>query len=164
MARNESEREDLLNEATAYHRRVELTSDVLPYMIFAGLHRYGGGSIYFDQDPVFHFDQYHNLRKAFRNGYLYRTQGTTLARLQRHRTDKTSELLRCDLSADDLTLFRLDVEQYLKQFLNMLINHQYQIEGQVPKTDTKLLTDLQLFFEQVLENQIQLAPQIPTRP
>jgi hypothetical protein len=103
MARLETDREDLLAEATAYGRRAECRWGET--VVFAGLKETGAAAVYFDGDPVYHLDADARLRRAFVAGDLYRTQGTTLARLQRHRTAARTELLRHDLDPAKLAAF-----------------------------------------------------------
>ncbi|MDA1017654.1 MAG: hypothetical protein O3A00_24745 [Planctomycetota bacterium] len=106
MAKSESDREDLMREATALVERIEFRISDEAQPIVAGFRRDGRFSIYFDADLVYHFDEQHRLRRAFVDGDLYRTQGTTLARLRRERTQSQTVLRSHDLSADELADFR----------------------------------------------------------
>jgi hypothetical protein len=74
MSRNESDREDLMAEATALRRRVQLQVPGEALSIIAGFRDEGRVSIYFGPDPVYHFDEQGRLRRAFVAGRLYRTQ------------------------------------------------------------------------------------------
>ncbi len=66
MARDESSREDLLREATALVERIELVphatdpliaaSDLFDKHIVAGFRRDGALSVFFGEDPVYHFN------------------------------------------------------------------------------------------------------------
>jgi hypothetical protein len=115
MARHEHDREDLIAEATALDPRVELEVPGCSQPIVLGLRNLGWLSLYFGGDPVFHFDAAGGLRRAFVSGALYLSQGTTLARLVRARTgDFQSELLRTDLSADELATFFDSMTQSLR--------------------------------------------------
>lgn len=105
MARSESDREDLMREATALHRRAEFRLPHNPETVIAGYRRDGSLSIYFGPDPCFHFDPQLRLRRAYIDECLYRTQGETLARLNRVRSASGVELQRHDLTPrerDDL--------------------------------------------------------------
>ena len=81
MARNESDREDLMREAVALVRRVECETGNENDSVISGFRKCGSLSLYFGPDPVYHFDDSARLRRAFGEGFLYRTQGTTLARI-----------------------------------------------------------------------------------
>jgi hypothetical protein len=105
MARHEAEREDLLQEATALRRRGEwrVPGELDP--VAAGFRDGGECSIYFGQDRCYHFDAAGGLRRAYVEGRLYRTQGTTLAELTRVRTPEETQLQRRDLTSDEVAEF-----------------------------------------------------------
>src|SRR5580765_5795621 len=105
MARREADREDLMAEASALRQRAELVLDGYAEPIVAGVRANGHLSVYFGDDPVYQFDAAGNLRRAFVGGDLYRTQGHTLARLNRTRTDLAVELGRRDLDPAELERF-----------------------------------------------------------
>ena len=83
MARQEVDREDLIAEAVALRRRIELALPGCDNPVVAGYRSTGALSLYFGADPVYQFDERGRLRRAFVGGHLYRTQGTTLAELTR---------------------------------------------------------------------------------
>lgn len=105
MARHETEREDLLREATALRRRGEWRVPGEHNPVTAGFRDGGECSIYFGEDPCYHFDAAGGLRRAYCEGRLYRTQGTTLAELTRVRTPEETQLQRRDLSGDEVAEF-----------------------------------------------------------
>lgn len=105
MARHESDREDLLNEVTALSPRVELQCPGRAEPIVAGRHKDGRWSLYLGADPVYHFSPAGQLRRAYVGGSLYRSQGTTLARLDRVRTERETQLRRHDLAPAELAAF-----------------------------------------------------------
>ena len=117
MARIETDRDDLFEELRSCRLRVEwhLGGDEPP--VVAGIRARGGTSIYFGGDPVFHFDAEGRLRRAFIDGAIFRTQGTTLARLLRDRTPTETLLRRTDLTGDEcaalLDSMRLRLERFL---------------------------------------------------
>jgi len=102
MPRYETDREDLMREATALVRRAEFRVPWIDETIIAGYRRNGSLSIYFGSDPCYHFDADVRLRRAFIEGCLYRTQGATLARLERRRRANHVELERHDLTPSEL--------------------------------------------------------------
>lgn len=119
MARQESPREDLIAEATAFIDRIEFTPQDGD-LIFAGFKRSGGLSIYFSEDPVYQFDDQGRLRRAFKSDLMYRSQGTTLTLLQRVRTEQETVLQSRDLSVDDCNAFLTEMATTLTAFLSML--------------------------------------------
>ena len=64
MARHEEDREDLMKEATALVRRIEIQLNNDPEPVFAGYKRTGYLSIYLTPDRVYHFDEQNFLRRA----------------------------------------------------------------------------------------------------
>lgn len=156
MARQEADREDLLAEATALVRRAELRIAGEPSLIVAGVRDNGCWSIYFGSDPVFHFDAHGQLRRAFFDGKLLRTQGTTLARLTRVRTDSTTTLQRRDLDAAELDEFLTTMKQRLRALADSLLNNA-EILRRVPLEDD-LRPALLDHIECVLKNKSALAP------
>lgn len=113
MARQESEREDLLREATALVERIEIRLPNQPETIVAGFRRDGSASFFFGQSPVFQFNSSRELRRAFRDGLLYKTDNGRLVEMRRERTAAAVELRSRVLSDEESaallqeSLFRL---------------------------------------------------------
>ena len=160
MARNESDRDDLLREATALRPRVEWHVPGEPDTVMAGLKRDGGLSIYFGSDPVYQFTARGQLRRAFVDGDLFRTQGTTLARLQRVRDDSATTLRRTDLSAQELESFLNDMEHRLAGLLHAHQAEQVIVVGLVADGP---LPDFSAILTAALAASPQLAPAFSTR-
>ena len=160
MARNESDREDLMQEATGLVRRAEWRVSFQAEVIVAGFKRNGSWSIYFGSDPVYQFDADGRLRRAFADGFLWRTQGTTLARLQRERTDFESELQRHDLTELELSEFLRELQQRLHALLNSIDCGEASLLRQAPD-DGDVTTELKIALRSVLSQDISLAPAIP---
>lgn len=100
MARQESDREDLLREATALVERIELSLPNQPETVVAGFRRDGSASFFFGQSPVFQFNSQRELRRAFRDGLLYKTDNGRLVEMRRERTAEAVEL-RSRVLADE---------------------------------------------------------------
>lgn len=120
MARQESDREDLFAELSSYSPRWELqhVSDTRRMVI--GERNDGRLAVYFGPDPGFHFDGQSRLLRSYWNGQLFRTQGETLARLVRERTDTETTLLRRDLDPAEVREFRQRVVELLQTFQQQL--------------------------------------------
>ncbi len=162
MARQESDREDLMREATALLRRAELQLPGIDDPIFVGFRRTGAFSIYWGVDPVFQFDEEHRLRRAHANGFLYRTTGETLAKLDRVRTQSATELHRTDLSPDELTQFLDDAQNHCEQLLQALQTEQIVLVDAIPDEQSVLPAAAE-FIAEVLAKHFELAPSIPGR-
>lgn len=122
MARQETDKEDLITEATALVDRAEYTSAVPTddcntwSLVTIGFRKDGCFSIYFDQDPFYQFDASGHLRRACIGPYLFRSQGTTLARLNRERSDQQTTLQRMDLDDKQLSEFQSQMLKHLQSF------------------------------------------------
>ena len=149
MARNESDREDLLSQATALTRRIELSVPGEPELVVAGFHSNGGLSIYFGSDPVYQFNRTGRLRRGYVDGALYRTQGATLARLIRHRTATATELQRHDLAEQELEEFLAVMRRRVQRLLAAIAQNQTTIQRQIP-TDRDIIDDLTTFCRAIL--------------
>lgn len=105
MARNEADREDLIRDAVALRNRIECQVPGEPEPVVIGLRSDQSLSVFFGQDPVYHFNPDGQLRRAYVDGFLYRTQGDTLAKLRRERTESETTLVRTDLDEASLQEF-----------------------------------------------------------
>ncbi|HUG93391.1 MAG TPA: hypothetical protein VML55_21310 [Planctomycetaceae bacterium] len=160
MARHESDREELLSEAIALIRRAELAVPGEPEHVICGFHRDGRLSVYFGPDPVYHFDADGRLRRAYAGGRLYRTQGTTLARLTRVRTPAATELHRHDLNDEELAAFRESLRQRLARLADCLGAAATTTIQQIPPDDDRLRPDAHAVVSRILERGPELAPPI----
>lgn len=161
MARDESDREDLLREAVALPRRAEITFRDRPDPVFLGFKRDGGFSIYLGSDPVYQFTAQGQLRRAYRSGLLYRTQGNTLAELQRDRSDPARVILqRHDLGTEELQEFLEQMTEQLSALQQHLSAHAYLSVETVP-ADADLVPEFLAAFEVVFSADPPLAPAIP---
>ncbi|WP_437193143.1 hypothetical protein [Planctomicrobium sp. SH527] len=120
MARNESDREDLYEELGRFELRWELMLDGRTESCVAGIRSDGRFALYVTPDQVYQFDANALLIRAYSNGDLYRTQGSTLARLKRQRTERESHLLRHDLTPDELKVFLEELASTLDDLMRGL--------------------------------------------
>lgn len=97
MARQEHDREDLLAEATALVQRCELRVRGCDELVFVGFRGDGCGSVYFGPDEAYHFNTAGELRRAHRDGLLFKADRGRLVSLRRERTEGQVALLRHDL-------------------------------------------------------------------
>ncbi|MBX3439624.1 MAG: hypothetical protein KF861_19200 [Planctomycetaceae bacterium] len=160
--RIEVDREDLMREATALRQRAEFRVPGENETVVVGYRSNSSLSIYFGPDPVFQFDRDGRLRRAFVDGNLFRTQGDTLARLQRVRSSASVELQRHDLSTSECHAFLERSRLRLSRFLEALKSGTADcLSGVLWDTTTseKLLHDLSRWLAAPLS----LAPPIAAR-
>ncbi|NQV28579.1 MAG: hypothetical protein HQ518_29855 [Rhodopirellula sp.] len=160
MARNESDREDLIREATALRNRVEWQIPGEAEPVFAGIRSNGSLSVYFGPDPVYQFSTAGSLRRAYAGGFLYRTQGSTLARLKRNRSTETTTLLRNDLNADELEAFLATMDDRLMRLQQSIADGSALILRSVSQGEPP---DYESLISAVVNSSPRLAVAIPTR-
>jgi hypothetical protein len=150
-----------MREATALIRRVELTypGRAKNENVIAGFRKQGQLALYFGADPVFQFDDRHRLRRAYGEGFLYRTQGHTLARLTRERTAEETLLLRHDLNTDELDEFRKSAKQQLNELHQALLSEEVRVIAEIP-IETGTLSDIEIALAEILRQGMPLAPAI----
>jgi hypothetical protein len=141
MAREESNREDLLREATALVERIELVPNFDPPIatsalggehIVAGFRRHGALSIFFGEDPVYQFNAAGELRRAYCDGKLLKATRGRLAAMQRVRTQHEIQLVRHDLSREDEAAFLTQMEDRLRHFSRSIDANIFDVVGHVP--------------------------------
>jgi len=158
MTRDEGLREDLMAEATALVRRAEFKATDGRIELVAGYRRDGSLSLYFGQDPVYQFDPIGRLKRAFVDGLLYRTQGSTLARLTRDRsTPDRVGLLRHDLDGDELDSFQRSMIDRMVGLLEELDSGRLNQAAVVPES-AEVSCELVSSLRVVLRTEEWLAP------
>ena len=136
MARDESDREEFLREATALVERVELalsegSADLANVVI--GFRKDGALSVFFGSEPVYQFNAAGELRRAFCDGLLYKAAGGRLVSLERVRTTEEVTLLRHELSEADEQAFIARLDQDLRRLAGHLETDSFRMVGQVPE-------------------------------
>jgi hypothetical protein len=132
MSRRESDREDLLREATALVERAELQVPGFEEPIVVGFRRDGAASFFFGADPVYQFNAARELRRAFVGGLLLKAERGKLIELTRERSDRETALVRRELSSSETAEF-LGVMQKMLQRLGMALGDgSFSVRGQWP--------------------------------
>ncbi len=162
MARNEADREDLIREAVALTERVELFVPGFEELITIGFRSNGAMSIFVGQDPVYQFDSSGRLRRAFVDGFLFRSQHSGLARLERVRTESEVQLQRYDLSPQECDEFRLKMLATLQQIAQPVQQRIVHISRSVPPA-ADLLPKMETGILSVLDAVEWLSPEIRRR-
>lgn len=142
MAREESNRENLLREATALVERVELvphvsdssyTANILGEAhIVAGFRANGALSVFFGEDPVYQFNAVGELRRAYCDGMLLKAIRGRLASLERVRTRNEVQLIRHELTENEHATFLSRMADHMQELAALLNGNRFQIVGQVP--------------------------------
>jgi hypothetical protein len=101
MALEESDREDILREATALVERAELKIAGRAEAVIIGFRRDGSASLFLGHELVYQFNTKNELRRAFLAGDLIKAEAGSLVRLRRERTANAVHLLRHALSPEE---------------------------------------------------------------
>jgi hypothetical protein len=144
MARQETDKEDLLREATALVERVELATVSHPHgsHITAGFRLDGAASIFVGADPVYQFNAAGELRRAYCQDLLYKAMHGRLIHLRRVRTQDEVQLLRHELTEAEQNTFMTKMKDALADLAAALTRGECKIIGQVPK-DADIIGRLQ---------------------
>jgi hypothetical protein len=142
MARDESNREDLLREATALVERIELvlrksdhsieSNDLIGQHIVAGFRRDGALSVFFGEDPVYQFNAAGELRRAYCGGNLLKATRGRLASLERVRTQNEIQLVSHELSREEEATFMSKMHDRLCHFSELIDLNLLEVVGRVP--------------------------------
>lgn len=161
-SRIEADREDLMAEAVNLPERIELTIPGIDTPVTIGRNPAGHWSFYFGPEPVYRFDSDLGLKRAVRDGKLYRTQGTTLAELTRVRLDDETQLQRRDLSEAEVVEVLTKIREELSGVLSCLRNSTAVILREVG-TSNEFLAQLADFLTRLTAQPIGLAAAFPTK-
>lgn len=157
MAREESDREDLLREATALVERVELIPRQKPTHIVAGFRTDGALSLFFGGDPVYQFNATGDLRRAYRGGLLLKAVQGRLVSLRRERKQNEVQLLTTELSDSDRAEFLEQLSTHLLELKDCLESGDFDVVGQVP-ADADVIGRLRNWFSNRSTWQIAARP------
>lgn len=163
MARNESDREDLIREAQGLPDRAEWLVPGEPEPVVTGIKRNGSLCLYLGADPVYQFDSEGRLRRAYVDGFLYRTQGNTLARIHRERSAAETTLVRHDLDDVELDAFLSAMSMRLQSLRDGLRSDCVRLLRSVERDLHFGLPDFAALIDVTLQSATVLAPAIPGR-
>lgn len=132
MPRYESDREDLLREATALVERAELKLRDYPEPIVIGFRRDGSGSVYVGTDPAWQFNTRGELRRAYVSGRLIKAEEGRLVALTRERSEEAVNLVRHRLGEAETAELLANCREWLQRLEVAIAASEYELEGQVP--------------------------------
>ncbi|HZL91791.1 MAG TPA: hypothetical protein VFB96_25700 [Pirellulaceae bacterium] len=132
MAFHQSDREDLLREATALVERAELTVPGEPAPVVIGFRKDGLASFYFGADPVYQFNAAGELRRAYISGLLYKAEKGRLVELRRERTQGQTQLVRRELADQEQAALLVAAAARLNRLARALAASSATVTGQAP--------------------------------
>jgi hypothetical protein len=96
------------------------------------------------------------------DGFLFRSQHSGLARLERVRNESEVQLLRYDLSPSECSAFQKAMKETLHRILLQLQEKAVRVERCVPET-ADLLPVIQIAIVAIVNNEEWLSPEIRRR-
>lgn len=160
-SRVEADREDMMAEAANLLERLELQIPDVANPVTIGRNRLGHWSFYWGAEPMARFDSEGGLRRAVRQGKLYRTQGSTLAELVRVRLEEETQLQRRDLNPEEAIGILEQIQRELRSVSEALNTGSAKTLRVVcgPEFDG----ELRAFLNQLTRTTITLAEALPTK-
>jgi hypothetical protein len=132
MARQESDREDLLREATALVERAEIEVAGEPEPVFAGFRRNGAFSLFFGPQFVIQLNVAGEVRRGFHEGCLLKAESGVLVELRRERHDREVQLIRRTWDDAATKAWLLSAEHRIESLRRVLDSGEYRVVGQEP--------------------------------
>jgi hypothetical protein len=132
MPHQESDREDLMREATALVQRAELAIVGESEPVICGFRRDGSASLFFGPDPVYQFNTFLELRRAYVGGLLYKADQDKLVSLTRKRTAVETVLLRHELSPEETLDFFARMNEHLLRLRTAGRSSRWRVLAEVP--------------------------------
>lgn len=133
MARQESDREDLIREATALVERIELLLDGQAEPVVVGFRRDDSCSIFWGADPVYQFTSAYALRRLYRQGFLIKAEQGKLVSLERRRLTGEVALVRHELGDEEAASVIEEMQQKLHQLKTQIADRAFTVSGQAPE-------------------------------
>lgn len=160
MAREVHQREDLLRDATALVPRVVLRVDVggREIELFAGF-RGDSLSLYFGDDPVYHFNDRGELRRAYVDDRLIKAEQGRLVALERKRCAKETVLQRQDGGEQLDQRLLAQLSRNLMALATEMTANRIEVVGQIP-ADGAATTRLIAWLAQHPEPTIAASPRV----
>ena len=161
MARHAQDREDLLRDATAFTHRIEFrtTDSKFSGTVFVGFRTNGAVSLYFDQDPVYHFNSQRQIRRAYYQGRFIKSEQGRLVALDTTRTETAVEMHRHEMTADECQQFCSLLMERFDVLIKQIQQNQIEILGTVPKGDA-VIEQLQTWLCDFTDIQIAETPRV----
>ncbi|TWU28569.1 hypothetical protein [Bythopirellula polymerisocia] len=161
MSRRTKAREDLLREATALVPRLLLQLDQAgrSVEVFAGFRSGNALSLYFDSDPVYHFNSENQLRRAFLDGNILKADQGKLVAWDPLRTSGSVNMVRREFSAADQEQLGKDLIRKLRELKSSLAEQQFTLLGQVP-VDGRGLERLSNWLESFCDFTVAKTPNV----
>lgn len=134
MARHAQDREDLLRDATALVPRIMIRLDIhgAKCDVFAGFRKGSAISLYFGSDPVYHFNNHGELRRAFVGGMIQKAQQRKVFEWQQSRSEAKVTVRSRSLTSAEQQTFGDQLFERVAQLRDAIRTSQFVTIGQFP--------------------------------
>ncbi len=149
MARITQDREDLLRDAKALVPRImmKIVWEGITVEVFAGFRAGGALSLYFGAEPVVHFNNLGQLRRAYVDGQILKADTGKLFAWTPQRLTTATVMLRRELVDSEVQVFAELLSLKLEKLKSAINQGTLEIVGQFP-ADGDALQRLQQWLEQ----------------
>lgn len=141
MAINREIRENLMQDATAYARRLMIRNTKTGESIFAGMRKPGGWSIYFGEDPVYQFNAQNKLRRVHFEDQNYAASAGKLYLLHRARVGGRVEIKKIYSVYTEQRMLA-DCLKRLRELAELILTSGARFVDCLPADDQELVADL----------------------
>jgi hypothetical protein len=131
MARHEANREDLMREAVALVERLCLRGADGDEIVI-GFRQDGSASIFFNQDPAWHFNRLGELRRAYESGQLIKAERGRLFRMARRREPDRVVLASAPMTDEEQAQWVAAVVNQIKQIQHRWREGELVVAEQIP--------------------------------
>ena len=152
-------KEDLLRDASNYCFRCEIRIPSIASLIFVGITQKRRFSLYFGQDPVYHFDKQCRIRRGFVRGKIFKSESGKLVQLTRKRTDTAVLLQRKLLSLESTTAWLNHAEQAIALLQQDWRLNRFEIVRSVPSNHA-VCKPIQEILTELDSTQLIIAPSV----
>ncbi|WP_254509086.1 hypothetical protein [Anatilimnocola floriformis] len=133
MARQESDREDLLREATALVQRAEFQLPDEPEPVVAGFRRDGSFSLFFGGERVVQLNSAGQLRRGYFDGKLLKADRGRLVWMTRERTADAVVLHSRELQPNEVEQTLTLATELIERLSSALQQGAFTLVGQIPE-------------------------------
>ena len=132
MSHASKETEELLRDATALVERLSLQTPDWPDHVVVGFRSNGSASIFFGEDPVYQFNNKHELRRSYWRGQRIKSESGKLFALVPEPDVSRLRFVGRDFDEGQTHGYLAELTGRLEQLRTALANGNVQVVGQMP--------------------------------
>ena len=117
MAREEHPKEDLIGQAVGLTNRAEYQIEGFEEPVVIGFRSTKAASLFFGEEPVYHWNEAGALRRAYVDGKLIKAERRQLVSLSKRRDDGKVQMIRHELSGEEQDAFLMELQARLNRML-----------------------------------------------